>query len=103
MEWLDRIITIVCSLLASSGLWAFLQSRWQKKHDQNDLLLGLAHDRIMELGGRYIERGYIYADEYENLYTYLYVPYKNRGGNGTAKLIVEKVQKLEVRRRDDFG
>lgn len=97
--WLDRIITIIAALLASSGLWAFLQARWQKKNDQNDLLLGLAHDRILELGQRYLERGFIYADEYENLHDYLYEPYKKRGGNGTAKLMMEKIAKLDVMSR----
>lgn len=98
-NWLNLVVTVLCSLFASSGLWAFLQARWQKKNDQNDLLIGLAHDRIWELGSRYLERGFIYVDEYDNLYKYLYVPYKNRGGNGTAKLIMERVQKLEVKQR----
>ena len=58
------------------------------------MLIGLAHDRILYLGNKYIERGWVSAEEYENLYTYLYDPYEKMGGNGSAKRIMEKVQKL---------
>jgi hypothetical protein len=46
----------------------------------------------------YIEREYIYADEYENL-CMLYRPYKKMGGNGTAKRLMDEVDKLEIRVR----
>lgn len=95
----DRIITIVCAVFASSGIWTLILKIYERKHSQNDLLLGLAHDRIRELGTMYLERGYIYADEYENLHDYLYIPYEKRGGNGTGKLIMDKVNKLEIRQR----
>ena len=58
------------------------------------MLIGLAHDRILYLGNKYIERGWVSAEEYENLYTYLYAPYEKMDGNGSAKRIMEKVQKL---------
>ena len=31
------------------------------------MLIGLGHDRIMYLGKQYIARGWLTADEYENL------------------------------------
>ena len=68
--WLQILITILCSVLASSGLWAFLQKREERKAAENkqttvetQMLIGLAHDRIMYLGMSYIERGYITSDE----------------------------------------
>lgn len=58
---------------------------WKPLHISIDqLLVGLAHDRIVYLGMKYIERGYITRDEYENLNDYLYVPYAAAGGNGSA-------------------
>lgn len=45
---------------------------------------------------RYIERGYITQDEYENLHEGLYTPYKNMGGNGCAKRVMEDVEKLPI-------
>ena len=64
------------------------------KDVKTKMLIGLAHDRILYLGNKYIERGWVSAEEYENLYTYLYDPYEKMGGNGSAKRIMEKVQKL---------
>ena len=68
-------VTVLCSVLASSGFWAIIQRRLDKKDVRTQMLVGLGHDRIMSLGMKYIERGYITKDEYENLNKYLYVPY----------------------------
>ena len=69
------IVTVLCSVIASSGL---------------------AHDRIVSLGMVYIERGWITKDEYENLRDYLYEPYKALGGNGSAKRVMEGVNRLKI-------
>ena len=60
------------------------------------MLVGLAHDRILFLGMSYIERGSITRDEYENLYEYLYRPYQKMGGNGSAKRVMQEVNKLPI-------
>ena len=93
---LQIVITAVCSVLASSGFWAFMTSRRDKHSATRDMLLGLGHDRIMALGTEYLERGNVTNDEYENLHDYLYKPYKELGGNGTAEHIVEQVGKLPM-------
>lgn len=102
-QTLQMIITVVCAVLASSGFWAFIQRRGDKKDLKTQLLLGLAHDRIMYLGMHYISRvdengqAWITKDEYENFYNYLYKPYENVGGNGSAKRLKMEVDKLPVR------
>lgn len=96
-NWVQMIITIICSVLASSGFWAYIQKRNDKKDNKTKLLIGLAHDRIMQLGTLYIERGSVTKDEYENLHDYLYVPYEAEGGNGSAKRIMQEVDKLPIR------
>lgn len=93
---LQMIATIICSVLASGGFWAYMQSRDTKNNAQAQMLLGLGHDRIVYLGMKYIERGNITKDEYENLYEYLYKPYSELGGNGSAKKIMEEVNKLPI-------
>lgn len=93
---IDLIIAILGATLASSGFWAFVQTRANRNDSSKKLLLGLAHDRIMYLGKHYIEKGSITTDEYENLVTYLYEPYTECGGNGSAKHVVEKVSHLEI-------
>lgn len=45
---------------------------------------------------KYVERGYITSDEYENLNDYLYAPYAEAGGNGSAKRVMEEVRKLPL-------
>ena len=95
-SWITLIITIVSSVLASSGFWAFMQKRDERKGNHNKLLIGLGHDRIITLGMQYIERGWITKDEYENLHDYLYLPYKEAGGNGSAERIMNEVEKLPI-------
>ena len=96
-QWLQLVITIICSVIASSGFWAYITKRAEKKDIKTEMLIGLGHDRIIFLGMMYIERGYITSDEYENLYEYLYKPYKKMGGNGSAERIMNEVNRLEIR------
>lgn len=94
--WVQTILTIFSSVLASSGLWAYIQKRSEQKDATKEMLVGLGHDRIMYLGMSYIDRGYITQDEYENLQTYLYEPYEKLGGNGSAERIMQEVNKLPI-------
>lgn len=95
--WIDIIMPVICSVLASSGVWAYLTTMLEKKSVKTEMLVGLAHDRICHLGMCYVERGYITQDEYENLHDYLYVPYSKMGGNGSARRIMDEVNKLPIR------
>lgn len=98
--WLQVLLTVFSSVLASSGLWAYMAKRTEKKDVKTQMLIGLGHDRIMYLGTVYIERGWITTDEYENLYEYLYKPYEKMGGNGSAKRIMNEVNKLPIHKND---
>jgi len=89
-------VTVVCAVLASSGFWAWLTARREKKDAKTKMLLGLGHDRIVVLCMKYIERGWITQDEYEDLNKYLYLPYKEMGGNGTAERVMAEVKKLPI-------
>lgn len=78
----------------------FVQRHDQKKGKrsaESEMLLGLGHDRIVFLGSEYIRRGYITKDEYENLHDYLYKPYIDLGGNGTAARVMAEVEKLPLK------
>ena len=97
-KWYDIALTIIVSVLASSGLWSFLQKKSERKDFKTQLLVGMAHDRILYLGMSYITRGCITKDEYENLHDYLYVPYEKLGGNGSAKRVMQEVDKLPIRK-----
>lgn len=96
MEKSTIILTILSSVLASTGLWGLLTRIFEKKSTQKDaqteMLIGLAHDRICYLGEKIIARGWITRAEYENLHDYLYVPYHALGGNGTAEKIMTEIK-----------
>lgn len=96
--WIQMTLTVVCSVIASSGFWAYISRRTDRKDVKTEMLIGLGHDRIVYLGMIYIERGYITQDEYENLYEYLYRPYEKMGGNGSAQRIMNEVNKLPIQK-----
>ena len=95
--YVQMFFTILASVLASGGFWTLVQMRINKKDAKTRLLVGLAHDRIVELGMQYIERGCIYQDEYENLNDYLFGPYEQAGGNGSAKRVMDVVRTLPIK------
>lgn len=109
-ELMITIITIVGSVLASSGFWAYLQSRRDRKTAKNDangafvdLLKGLAHDRIVFIGNTYLKRGWLTKDEYEDFVKYLYEPYERVGGNGMARKVMREVENLPLTEPETKG
>lgn len=109
----NAFLAILLAIFASTGFWgvvlALVNHALSKKDDKDDteekqssMLLGLGHDRIVFLGMQYVERGYVTKDEYEDLLTYLYHPYKELGGNGTAELVVSKVKELPIKNTPRF-
>lgn len=99
---MQMILTVICSVVASSGFWAYIQKRHDAHDAKTQMLLGLGHDRIVFLGMYYLERKdengnhWITQDEYENLNDYLYKPYRELNGNGSAERIMEEVKKLPI-------
>lgn len=51
--WFQMVATIVCAVVAFSGFWACIQKRSEKKDVRTQILIGLAHDRIVYLGMDY--------------------------------------------------
>ena len=97
MDWMEFFLAVIVAVLGSTGLWSLIQKKMEKKDLRTQMLLGLAHDRIMYLGFRYLERGYITKDEYENYHDYLYVPYEKMGGNGIGTRLMKEIDRLELR------
>ena len=57
MTILEALVTILVSVLASSGVWAVVMKIMDKRDVKTQMLIGLGHDRIMYLGKSYIDRG----------------------------------------------
>ena len=98
VNWAQVLTSVLIALISATGLWSYI-ANYRNKHDaKTRLLIGLAHDRLIYLGTMYIERGYITPDEYENLHDYLYAPYAENGGNGSAKRVMEQVKSLPIKK-----
>lgn len=96
--WLaSSFVTILVALITSTGFWAFIQKRDTLRKSTEQLLLGLTYDRIVHLGMKYIDRGFVTKDEYEDLMKFFYKPYKDLGGNGMAERIMNEVSRLPIR------
>lgn len=100
--WVGRLIIIVCSVLGSGGLWAYLQSRDTKRSAEIRLMMGLAYAELTRRGQEYIDRGYVTKDEFEDYQKYFFTPYKELGGNGVAERYMNGVSQLPMRRHYDF-
>ena len=95
----EPIITIILAVFASTGFWSLITTIYNKKASKQSaetkLLLGVAHNIIFDKCEKYLKRGSITPEELEDL-LYIYTPYVDSGGNGTAKLMVEQVRTLLV-------
>lgn len=70
------------------------EERRKEEHEQaKQLLLGLGLTQISYLVREYIERGEVSMEEYNDLQTYLYKPYRALGGDGTAERLMETEMK----------
>ena len=96
---INSIATVIASLGGASGLWAWMQKRSDKNSAAVKLLRGLAHEKVVNLGAKYIERGWLTMDEYEDFVHYIYEPYAQVGGNGLAERVYKEVSQLPVKNR----
>lgn len=94
INWIQVLSSVIIALISSTGLWSFISKKREKNDASRQMLLGLGHDRIIERGEHCIQKGYATPDEFENLYQYLFLPYKALGGNGSAERIMDAVRKL---------
>ena len=116
---------IILAIIGSNALFSFIQfliTRHDLKHraqsdaekNQSDMILGIAHDKLLYLTDKIIQRGCITLKEKRNLAS-LYEPYRKLGGNGDCKIGYEACEKLPIvsdqeafeldceRKRKDYG
>lgn len=100
-RYIELIVTVMLAVLGSNGLWAYIQSRNTRRTAKDRMILGLGHAEIFRTAEKYIERDGVTTDELEDLEKYLYKPYKEMGGNGTAETIVHKCHSLQIITADE--
>lgn len=91
-EFANPLITTV---LSGPGLWAWAKTRTQRNDSEDKLLLQVAKNQLVSQGHKYLKRGYITMDEYEE-YESEYQVYTALGGNGLARRIFEQVDNLPM-------
>ena len=114
------IITLITAICGSSGIWGIILYLIQHKHkikaesleaqneilkrekEESKLLRGIGHAQLIKQCKYYISLGYITPEQHKELNDYLYAPYKNLGGNGTASRLVEEVNKLPIEPTERF-
>ena len=98
----ETLLALAAILFGSQGLWTLIQTVWLNKHQkktaENRLLLGIAFETIIDTAQRCINRGEIGADEYKELNEYLFQPYREMGGDGTAAKMIAEVEKLPIKK-----
>lgn len=97
--WLEVIFGVGISILGCcfKVLFNRLKALTKEWGIIKEAIIALLHDRLIQSGMYYIERGYIYASELER-FTALYNGYHGLGGNGTGTEIYERVQDLDIRK-----
>ncbi len=95
---------ILAAIIGSNALFTFVQflitrhdntknALSQHEKAQNDMLIGLGHDKLLYLTDKFVQRGGITLKERRNL-DYLYKPYHAAGGNGDCQIGYEACEKL---------
>ena len=96
MDTQTIIVTIIGAVFASQGFWAWVQTRNSNKSAKTRLIMGLAFSEICRKASIYLAQGEVTTDEYQDFVKYLYQPYKDLGGNGTAEKLMDEVKKLPI-------
>ena len=95
--WLPAVISVLVAVIASSGMWTYILRRTESKSASTRLLMGLAHDRITQVGLVYLHEGEVSENELEEFHRYFIEPYLELGGNGSIKKIARDVDQLPVK------
>ena len=81
---------VIAAVIGSNALFAFIQflitrhdqkKNALSKHEkaQNDMIIGLGHDKLLYLTDKFVQRGGVTLKERRNL-DYIYKPYREAGG-----------------------
>lgn len=96
MDTQTIMLTIIGAVFASQGFWTWLQTKSSSKSAKTKLIMGLGFAEICRRAEVYLSRGEITTEEYKDFEKYLYNPYHEMGGNGTAEKLMAEVQKLPI-------
>ena len=103
----DLILTLAVAIIGSGALSALIAGLFtrkaEKKRRNGGLISGvrmILYERIKYLGRHYIERGFIEADELEDLIEMHNTYHDELEGNGFLDKLMADVKKLPIRRKE---
>lgn len=100
----ETFVAIILAIVGSGGFWSLMQfiatKHSEKRSATARMLLGLGHEQLLQQCAFYEMRGYITADEYDELDRYLYKPYQQLGGNGAVEREIKKLQALPSEKKE---
>ena len=112
MNWefaVTGIITLLVGIFGSTGFWTYWNNKQQKNSEvykkideiedhvnyhitnMQQAVRGLTYINIVKTCEYWLERGWVEQDDIRDLEHYLYDPYRNWGGNGTAERLFKEV------------
>lgn len=90
------LITAATSVVSSSGVWAYLQTRSKHNNAEARMIKGIGYTTFMSQCNSFLDRGKITPGEFTELTRLLYEPYKALGGNGSADRVYKLVSNLPM-------
>ena len=93
--WKDILLWVVTTGLATLAVWVKQKLKTTKNRQDaiNDGVKAILHDRIYQAHGYYTRLGYCPLEDKKNI-EYLFVTYRNLGGNGTGQRAYEDIMAL---------
>lgn len=100
MDFTTIVIAIISSGLINTLLNYFISSKEKKKSENSSVLRGLRiimKDRLRCLCVHYIQQGWIYEDELEDLIAMHKLYHDDFHGNGFLDELMDRIKSLEIR------
>lgn len=106
------VITLLVGVFGSTGFWTYYSKKQEKNSETykkideiesyvNDYIekmkstmLGVTYINIVKTCEYWIERGWVEQDDLRDVERYLFDPYREWGGNGTAERLFNQVCQL---------
>jgi hypothetical protein len=92
--WITGIITILTGILGSTGFWVLVQNQRDKKSKERVAIMAMLFMAVKMSCKSCLRRGWATTEEIEDIEKYMFEPYKEMGGNGTAEMLMKKIQNL---------
>ena len=97
MSWefaITGVITLLVGIFSSTGFWTYKMSKKLNDSAEKKMLMGLTYVNICKSCEYWIERGWVDDSDLRDLQHYLYDPYREKGGNGTAERLFKEACNL---------